>query len=152
MTIPTQENLLNYGQLDSAVWPYEEILARYIKDVVADLCLVDASIFVSYIYKGLHGNIDDLVSASTELSFKVGTLCYAHGADMSFEWGKAPTVVLDMEFIDDSATVFFKIVLHGFYIGVAIQRVLVQGKTGDEAKDLEIFASALAGARIAPIQ
>ncbi|MBF9235660.1 hypothetical protein I2H38_20050 [Microvirga sp. BT350] len=133
------------------MWPYEEILARHIKDVVADLCLVEASIFVSYIYKNLQSNIDALVASSTELAFKEGTLYYAHGADMSFEWGKSPAVVLDMEFVHHLTTVFFKIVLHGFYVGIAIQRVLVSEKSGCEALDLETFARALSDARLSPV-
>ncbi|NIX78425.1 hypothetical protein [Microvirga terricola] len=152
MTMPVQEDILNEDQLHNAIWPYEEILARYIKDVVADLCLIDANILVSYIHRELHSNLEEMISACSELSFKKGTLCYAHGADMSFEWGGTPTVVLDMEFVHDPATVFFKIVLHGLYVGIAIQRVLLSGEPGNEAIDLGVFSAALADARLSPIQ
>lgn len=130
--------------------PYEKILAYNIKDVVGEICLIDASILISYILDEHHGNINDLISSSTELFFRDGTLTYGHGADVNFEWGKAPAVILDMEFVDSWMTVFFKLVLHGYYVGVSIQRILLSTKTGDPDQDLKRFEEALMDARLDP--
>jgi len=130
--------------------PYEKILAYNIKDVVGEICLIDASILISYILDEHHGNINDLISSSTELFFRDGTLTYGHGADVNFEWGKAPAVILDMEFVDSWMTVFFKLVLHGYYVGVSIQRILLSTKTGDPDQDLKRFEEALMEARLGP--
>jgi hypothetical protein len=136
---------------EAELLPYEKILAHNIKDVVAEICLVDASIIISYIFNDHHGNISDLVESSTELFFSEGTLTYGHAADVNFEWGKAPAVILDMEFIHPSATVFFKLVLHGLYVGVSIQRILLSVKSGNPDQDLRSFEDALASARIGPL-
>jgi hypothetical protein len=134
------------------LWPYEKALAHSIKDFLAELCLIDASIIVSHVCNDLHGNIEDLVDSSAELHFKEGTLRYGHSADVNFEWGKSPVVTLDMEFIHQSVTVFFRIVLHGFYVGVAVQRILLSGKSGKPDLDHECFERALIEARLCPPQ
>jgi hypothetical protein len=136
---------------EAELLPYEKLLAHNIKDVVGEICLIDASILISYILDGQHGNIYDLISSSTEMFFKDGTLTYGHGADVNFEWGKAPAVILDMEFVHSWTTVFFKLVLHGYYVGVSIQRILLSTKTGDPEQDLKRFEEALADARICPL-
>lgn len=135
---------------EAELLPYEKLLAHNIKDVVAEICLVDANIIISYIFNNLHGNISDLIDSSTELFFSEGTLTYGHGADVNFEWGKAPAVILDMEFVHPSATVFFKLVLHGLYVGVSIQRILLSIKSGNSDQDLRSFEAALADARTRP--
>ncbi|MCB8823483.1 hypothetical protein [Microvirga rosea] len=136
---------------EAELFAFEKLLAQNIKDVVAEICLVDANILISYIFHNAHGNIHDIVSSSTELFFKDGTLNYGHSADLNFEWGKAPAVILDMEFVHPTVTVFFKLVLHGFYVGVSIQRVLLSTKSGELDQDLKLFESALADARLKPV-
>jgi hypothetical protein len=56
-----------------------------------------------------------------------------------------------MEFIHSSATVFFKLVLHGYYVGVAIQRILLSNKTDNATLDIQRFEDALSDARIIPL-
>lgn len=136
---------------EAELLPYEKLLAYNIKDVVGEICLVDASILISYIIDNKHANIHDIIESSAELFFKEGTLTYGHGAEVNFEWGKAPAVILDMEFVHSAATVFFKLVLHGYYVGVQIQRILLSTKTGDSEQDLKCFEEALANARIKPV-
>jgi hypothetical protein len=136
---------------NAELWPYEKALAVSIKDVVAELCLTDASILITYICNNLHANIDDLVASSTELFFREGTLSYGHSADVNFEWGKSPVAILDMEFIHQSVTVFFQLVLHGYYVGVAIQKILLGNKPADPGLDLQRFKGALANARLTPL-
>jgi hypothetical protein len=143
-----QEHQSRPGDAHDVLWAYEKALAYGIKDFVAELCLADASIIIAYICNNHHANIDDLVASSAELHFKDGTLCYGHSADVSFEWGKAPAVVLDMEFVHRSVTVFFKLVLHGFYVGIDVQRVLLSDKSGDPNLDLQNFERALSDARL----
>jgi len=148
VTAREQENHRLQSEPQVELWLYEKILAHNIKDVVAELCLMDASIVIAYICNNLHANIEDLIDSSTELFFKEGSLSYGHSADVNFEWGKSPAVMLDMEFVHRSATVFFKLILHGLYVGVTIQRILLSGKSGDAALDLEAFGDALRDARL----
>ncbi|RDI50424.1 hypothetical protein [Microvirga subterranea] len=146
-----QEHQSRPSSAQSELWPYEKALAHCIKDFVAELCLTDASIIIAYICNELHANIDDLIESSTELHFKEGVLSYGHCADVKFEWGKSPAVVLDMEFVHQSVTVFFKLVLHGFYVGVSIQRILLSNKSGDPELDLQTFERVLNDARRPPL-
>lgn len=152
MTDKVQANCSTRHMQDVEIQPYEKALAFSIKDVVAEICLTDASILISYICNNLHANIEDLIDSSTELFFEEGTLLYGHAADVDFEWGKTPAVILDMEFIHPSVTVFFKLVLHGFYVGVSINRILLSEKTGDPALDIKRFQEALAESRLAPLK
>jgi hypothetical protein len=151
MTTNGQINDFYRGEPDDELWPYEETLAHNIRDFVAELCLVDAGILISDIYGNRHANIDDLVNSSAELFFKENTLNYGYAADVSFEWGKSPTVMLDMEFAHSSANVFFKLILHGYYVGIAIQRILLDNQSGDRDLDLMHFGSALSEARLVPL-
>ncbi|KQP10764.1 hypothetical protein ASF28_06600 [Methylobacterium sp. Leaf99] len=129
----------------------ERVFATAIRDFIAELCLLDGGILIGWVQGGRHGNIADLVASSAEPFFKEATIAYADGADVRFDWGRSLTVVLDMEFVTAPVTVFFKLVLDGVYVGVAIQRILAdqEGDTGP-GFCLDGFASALDGARIAP--
>ena len=149
MTVHQEEKDVKQDSPGIALLRYEEILARHLRGFVADFCLADAGALISHICNERHGNIEDLVTSSAELFFGDGTLCYGHGADVNFEWGKPPAVVLDMEFLGRSMTVFFKLVLHGLYVGVAIQRILLGDSSGDGTLDPESFATALAERRVA---
>ncbi|WP_230533103.1 hypothetical protein [Microvirga roseola] len=131
--------------------PFEVVLANHIKDVVAELSLTDVGVLTSFISKDLHANVEDLVESSTELFFKDGTLRYGHLASVSFEWGAAPTVTLDLEFVHRSVSVFFKLVLHRHYFGVAIQRILLDERSRDPEADLRHFADVLNNARLVPL-
>ncbi|KQU05835.1 hypothetical protein ASG60_02100 [Methylobacterium sp. Leaf469] len=126
----------------------ERVFATAIRDFIAELCLLDGGILIGWVQGERHGNIADLVASSAEPFFKEATIAYADGADVRFDWGRSLTVVLDMEFVTAPVTVFFKLVLDGVYVGVAIQRILADEGPGFW---LDGFASALAEARLAPV-
>ena len=123
----------------------EEVFATEIRDFIAEFCLLDGSVLIGWVRDDRHGNIADLVASSAEPFFKEATLTYGDAADVSFAWGRSPTVVLDMEFGTGAVTVFFKLVLDGLYVGVAIDRIL--GAT-EPSLDLDRFAVALSTARV----
>lgn len=129
---------------------FEEVLACNIKDVIADFCLTDADIIRSYVSKQLHGNMNEIVSSSAELFFKDDTLSYARAADISTALGHPPCIVLDMEFAYDTVSVFFKLVLGEFSVGVHINRVLLsEGPESDF--DPRSFAEIITSARLRPL-
>lgn len=133
------------------VQAFEEILACNIKDVVADLCLADTEIIMSYATRQLHGNMDEMVMSSTELYFRDRTLIYAHGVDVSLEWGHPPCVVLDMKFVHDAVSVFFKLVLGEQYVGVQISRMLLNEAVDQGDFDVASFEKMIASARLQPL-
>ncbi|MFE1600193.1 hypothetical protein [Methylobacterium sp. ID0610] len=123
----------------------ECIFAREIRDFIAEFCLLDGSVLIGWVRDDRHGNIADLVASSAEPFYKEATLIYGDAADVSFSWGRSPTVVLDMEFGAEALTVFFKLVLDGTYVGVAIDRIL---PGSDPDLDLDRFAHTLSRARV----
>ena len=125
----------------------ERLLAHEIRGFLGELCLLDGGVLVGWVRAQRHGNIADLVSSSAELFFKEATLSYADAADVSVDWGRSMRVILDMEFVAEPVTVFFKLVLDACFVGVAIQRILFDP---DRPLPLDGFAHALAGARLAP--
>ncbi|WP_112664661.1 hypothetical protein [Microvirga flavescens] len=127
---------------------YERLLIANLKDVLSELYLIDCGVFVSYVLNEQHANIEDLVSSATELFFKEGTLCYSHGAEALFDWANAPVIVLDMEFVHTSTTVFFKLILNSFQANVSIHRIILDNRTGNAESDLKRFEGILADARI----
>ena len=124
----------------------ERVFATAIRDFIAELCLLDGGILIGWVQAARHGNIADLVASSAEPFFKEATIAYADGADVRFEWGRSLTVVLDMEFVTQPVTVFFKLILDGVYVGVAIQRILADQAGPDFC--LGGFEAALANARL----
>jgi hypothetical protein len=130
---------------------FEEVLACNIKDVVADLCLADTDIIMSYATKQLHGNMDEIIMSSTELYFKDRTLSYAYGVDVSLEWGPPPCVALDMEFIHDSVGVLFKLVLGQQYVGVQINQMRLNETVSERDFDVRSFERVITSARVQPL-
>lgn len=129
---------------------FEEVLACNIKDVIADFCLTDADILRSYVNKQLHGNMNEIVSSSAELFFKGHTLSYARAADISTALGDPPCIVLDMEFAHDTVSVFFKLILGEFSVGVHINHVALSEDT-DSDFDPHSFARIVTSARLTPL-
>ncbi|MBX9931920.1 MAG: hypothetical protein K2Y56_10345 [Methylobacterium sp.] len=133
---------------DDVLGAAERVFATAIRDFIAELCLLDGGILIGWVKGERHGNIADLVASSAEPFFKEATIAYADGADIRFDWGRSLTVVLDMEFVTKPVTVFFKLILDGVYVGVAIQRILADQSPSQF--NLDGFASALADARLRP--
>lgn len=143
-----QEKNLRRRSSEAELRAYEDLLSQNLRDVVAELYLVDPGIFVGYIANNLHANIEDIVESATELFFKPGTLRYSHAADCHFEWDQNPQITLDLEFVHSSTTVFFKLILQSFYVTIAIRRVMLNDRSGDPDADLRRFGNVLADARI----
>jgi hypothetical protein len=130
---------------------FEEVLACNIKDVIGDLCMADADVIMSYATNQLHGNMREIITSAAELYFKDNTLTYAHGADVSLEWGHPPCIVLDMEFVHGPVSVFFKLVLGGQHIGVQINRMLLNEGVDTATFDSIEFGQVLSSARLQPL-
>ena len=123
----------------------EQVFATELRDFIAELCLLDGGVLIGWVRGEHHGNIADLVASSAEPFFKDATLAYADAADVSLAWGRSMQVVLDMEFVTKPVTVFFKLVLDGYFAGVAIQRILAET---EPPFSLDRFAQVLSEARL----
>lgn len=122
----------------------ERVFAEELRDFIAEFCLLDGAVLIGWIREQHHGNIADLVASSAEPFFKEATIAYADAADVTLAWGRSVQVVLDMEFVTAPVTVFFKLILDGYFAGVAIQRILADSEPPFSP---DVLASALSEAR-----
>ena len=68
----------------------EKALADGLRDVAAELRLIDATDLVAYLRTEQFGNIANLVNSSTELYFRPGTLAFGLSGDVQLKWGETP--------------------------------------------------------------
>lgn len=124
-----------------------ELVAEAVRDIIADLRLIDADDLIGYIKARQWANINDLVQSSAELFLEDGTLSFACAGEFEMDWSSTPKVSLDMEFQRDDITVFFTIRLGGVDDAVVIRDVWFASRPADEAECTAALAAALATAR-----
>ena len=76
----------------------EKALADGLRDVAAELRLIDATDLIAFLRTEQFANIANLVNSSSELYFKPDTLSFGQSGDINLKWGEAPAIALDMEF------------------------------------------------------
>jgi hypothetical protein len=130
----------------------EKALADGIKDVAAELRLIDVVNLVVYIHLEKHGNLEDIVASSVELYFKPETLRYGWRSKVDITWGGPTTVCLDMEFRHQGVTVFFTLALGALHASVDIHYIAFDGSSNDPGENTARLVAAIADARIKPLQ
>ena len=89
----------------------EKILAECVREVAADLRLIELSDLVAHLKTMQIASVDMLVQSSVELWFKRDTLQFAHSGNVQLSWDTQPQILLDMEFHYMSVHVYFQLVL-----------------------------------------
>lgn len=130
---------------------FEEVLACNIKDVIADFCLTDAEIIRSYADNQLHGNMREMLTAAAELYFKGETLSYGYVSHVGTGREELSSIVLEMEFVHDSVTVFFQLIFEDCHIGVKINELLLDAAIQWTDFNPSSFARILSSARLKPL-
>jgi hypothetical protein len=128
----------------------ERLLADSIKEVASDLRLIDVADLVAFIRTGQFGNIESLVSSSTELYFKPNTVCFGNAGSVDLSWDGAPSVTLDMEFRYMRVNVYFRLLLEAMRAGVEIDYVAFEDGSPDPDENTRRLVEAMADARLAP--
>jgi hypothetical protein len=128
----------------------EMALALALKEVAAELRLLEAVDLVAFIRTGQFGNVRSLVNCSTEMYFKPGTMSFADSGDVSLNWTGEPSVVLNMQFHHRRVEVFFRLLLESEQAGVEIEYISFSGNSPDPAVDTRRLVDAIADARFAP--
>jgi hypothetical protein len=126
----------------------ERILSEAIESVAAELRLVDVADFIAYIRFEQFANIQDIVSSSTELFFKSGTLNYGGAADFELDWSAPPLIILDLEFQHHEVAIAFKLALRANRTSVVIRHFSVEQSNGDLEMEICRMIEALADARL----
>ena len=132
---------------DKHTFVRERALAEGLKELAADLRLIDVVDLVAYIRRGQHANMNDLVSSAAELFFKENTLRYGWAADIELKWGSAPSIMLDMEFQHRNVSVFFKLVLEALNAAIDIHYISFTDFSGEPDRATELLIEAIADAR-----
>ncbi len=130
---------------------HEKILAHALKEVAAELRLVDAADLIAFIRTGRFGNVRSLVAASTEMYFKPGMMSFRLSGDVMFCWNGEPSILLDMEFRHPAVHVFFQLVLEAQQAGVEIEYMSFSPRLDAPGEHTRLLAEAIANARYSPI-
>jgi hypothetical protein len=135
-------------QKDNQVLQRTKALAEGLKEVAAELRLVDLADFVTFIHREQFANIQDLVNSSVELFFKHGTLTYGAMATFELEWDRPPAVTLGMEFHYKSVTILFDLMLQTYDAGVEIRAMTFDNGMASPEAETKALLEALAAARL----
>jgi hypothetical protein len=125
----------------------EFALALAMKDVAAELRLVDPADYVGYVRMEQYSNLEDIINSSSELLFQPGTLTFGWGADIRLSWSDRPRIFLDMEFRYESVTVFFSLGLSGERESVSIRMITFATPDAEPLINTARLVSALNAAR-----
>ncbi|HXF55701.1 MAG TPA: hypothetical protein VNK52_16425 [Hyphomicrobiaceae bacterium] len=129
----------------------EKALAEGLREVASELRLVEASDYVAFIRTGQFGNVSSLVSSSTELFFKPGTVRFGCSGDVDLKWDGTPSITLDMEFSHMQVNVHFRLLLEALQAGVEIDYINFEGASADAEENTQRLVAAIADARLVPV-
>jgi hypothetical protein len=128
----------------------EMALADGMRDVAAELRLIDAADLIAFIRTEQFANIANLVNSSTELYYSPGTLSFGRSGDIDLKWGGAPIISLDMEFHHGQVSVYFRLLLEALQAGIEIDYINFDTGLSDPDQNTRALIAAIAGARLAP--
>jgi hypothetical protein len=129
----------------------ERALAEGMRDVAAELRLIDVADFVAFIRTEQFGNIRTLVNSSTEMFFKPGTIQFGLSGEVALQWDSSPTITLDMEFHHMGVAVYFRLLLLAFEAGIEISYVSFEGGAADPDANTRRLIDAIADARLSAV-
>lgn len=135
-------------QDDDHLFIREKALSENIKDVAAELRLIDVADLITYIRTGQLANIGDLINSSAELVFKPGTLSYGWGADIDVKWGSPPKIFFDMEFRHMSVWICFSLGLGALHGSIGIHSITFEQPSENPRENTDRLVAALADARL----
>jgi hypothetical protein len=125
----------------------EKVLAEGLKEVAAELRLIDPADLVAFIRTERYGNIRTLVNSATEMYFKPGTISFGPAGHVDLRWDGNPSISLDMEFRHQRIDVFFRLLLESTEAGVDIHYISFGGGALDSEENTVRLALAIADAR-----
>lgn len=126
----------------------EEIVARALAPVVAELRLVDAADFIAFIRLDQTAALADILAGAAELYLMPGALRLGAGSEVEASWGEAPRVFLSLEFWLSGVTVFFRLVMDTERAGVDVAYAAFASPDVDEEANTAFLQHALEDVRI----
>jgi hypothetical protein len=126
----------------------ERVLADGLKEVAAELRLIDPADLVAFIRTERHGNLSALVNSATEMYFKPGIITFGRAGRVDLRWDGNPSVSLDMEFHHQRIDIFFQLLLESAQAGVEIHYISFGDAKRGAQENTGRLAAAIADARI----
>jgi hypothetical protein len=125
-----------------------KVIAEGIRDVAAELRLINLADFVSFIHQEQFGNIQDIVNSSIELYFKHGTLSYGCAAEYELEWDQSPTVYIDLDFCHRQVAATFNLALKAEHAGIILRSLSFGDEVAGREMEIMRLMAAIADARL----
>jgi hypothetical protein len=127
----------------------EKILAEGLREIAAELRLIDPADLVAFIRTERYGNIRTLVSSATEMYFKPEIITFGPAGHVELCLDGSPSISLDLQFRHQRVDVFFRLLLESEEAGVDIHYVSFgSGVVLDSQECNARLAQAIADARI----
>ncbi|KAA0972311.1 hypothetical protein FPY71_04225 [Aureimonas fodinaquatilis] len=89
----------------------ERLLAFALREVIAELRLVDVADYIAFLRMEAMGNISDILESSCQLHLKAGALSFSNGGDIQVNWNRPPVVELDMRLLEAATDVHFRLIM-----------------------------------------
>ncbi|MFG1480397.1 hypothetical protein V5F53_17335 [Xanthobacter sp. V4C-4] len=129
------------------VQAFERVLATALRNVLAELYFTEAGLLIGYINTGQANNIEDILASSAERTLKPGVLRYGRHAFTQSDWGRPPTVSMNLEFHHPRLTVYFKVVFDATSVGLAIDSIDFRAPFANHAEGIALLTAALEESR-----
>ncbi|MCQ8780913.1 hypothetical protein [Mangrovibrevibacter kandeliae] len=130
----------------------ERALADGIKEVVAELRLVDVTDYIAFIRLERFANIADLIRSSSELHLKPGALRFGFGGDVELTWSSSPLITLDMEFQYEPVSAHFRLELGAANAAVDLEYLAIDDPDPNPDVNTERLRMAIDAARLVPLR
>ncbi len=121
----------------------EEILARAIGPVAAELRLIDAGDLISLLKFEYYSSLSDLVDSAAELYFHPGTVYFGIGGDYKLDWDTYPSITLDLEIKPKGVTIYAQLMLEKDHAGVNINYINFQNPSNDPNENTAFLEDSL---------
>jgi hypothetical protein len=121
----------------------EEILAKAIGPLAAELRLLDAVDLISLLRFEYHSTIADLVDSAAELYFHPGTVRFGVGGDYVLDWDSYPSITLDLEITPPGVTIYSRLKLEADKASLSINYINFHDPSADPRENTSILAESL---------
>lgn len=126
----------------------ERLVANGLREVVAELRLVEPADYVAFLRMDAFGNIADIVESSAQLYLAPGVLRFAESGEEHLSWGSAPTINLDLELRLPEVSVHFRLTLTATRAAVHINYIAFKDPDADPSVNTQRLAKAIEAARM----
>jgi hypothetical protein len=128
----------------------EAIVADAIRDVVAELRMVEVADYVAFIRLEHFACISDIVDSAAELYFLPRTVRLGNGGEAHVGWSEPPRIDLDLELRPRGATVYFTLSMQADQAGIDIKYVAFDEPHDEPERNTAFLATTLSDARLRP--